>query len=140
MPRGNGMGRKPRGRVGRGGGVGLGRPQMGNRPGVGPAQRVGGRGRASASQGGGIGRQLQSRVQSGAITQEQAQRTAQQRQTLQKAFGPDWRTKVFGATGAVKSARKGLAKHPDSARFQGLNKALLDRRRQLLEQAKKKLA
>lgn len=137
MPRGIGNRRRTaRGRVGRGGGVG---PQMGNRgPGVASAQPVGARGRA-AQQGGGIGRQLQSRVQSGAISKEQAQRTAQQRQTLRAAFGPNWRQQVFGGVGAVRSARTGLAKHPDSARFQGLNKSLLDRRKLMLERAKKKL-
>lgn len=47
-----------------------------------------------------LGAQLSNRVQSGAINQGQAQRTAQQRGLLRKAFGSDWRTKVFGAGGA----------------------------------------
>lgn len=47
-----------------------------------------------------LGKQLSSRVASGAITQRQAQQTAAQRQTLAKVYGPDWRTKVFGKGGA----------------------------------------
>lgn len=47
-----------------------------------------------------LGAQLRGRVQSGAIDQAQGQRTARQRQLLQKAFGPDWRTKVYGQGGA----------------------------------------
>lgn len=86
----------------------------------------------------GLGAQLTRRVQSGAITREQAERTAKQRQTLKKAFGDDWRTKVFGAVGAVRSARVGAAKHPDSARFAALNKALAAKRKQALERARAK--
>lgn len=47
-----------------------------------------------------LGAQLSNRVQSGAINQGQAGKVAQQRQMLQKAFGPDWRKQVFGAGGA----------------------------------------
>lgn len=47
-----------------------------------------------------LGAQLSNRVQSGAINQGQAGKVAQQRQMLQKAFGSDWRTKVFGQGGA----------------------------------------
>jgi len=39
-------------------------------------------------------------VDSGAITGAQARKTAQDRQLFQKAFGDDWRTKVFGQGGA----------------------------------------
>lgn len=47
-----------------------------------------------------LGAQLSQRVQSGAIDQSQAQTVARQRQMLKKAFGQDWRSKVFGAGGA----------------------------------------
>ena len=48
----------------------------------------------------GLGKQLSNRVQSGRISQAQAQETAKQRQTLKAAFGSDWRTQVFGKGGA----------------------------------------
>ncbi len=86
------------------------------------------------------GRQLQSRVQSGAITQEQAQKTMGQRQTLEKAFGKDWRTQVFGDRGYAQRTRKALSKHPDSARLAALNKKLMERRSQMLAAAQKKNA
>lgn len=47
-----------------------------------------------------LGAQLSGRVSSGAISQGQAGKVAQQRQMLQKAFGSDWRKQVFGAGGA----------------------------------------
>lgn len=47
-----------------------------------------------------LGKQLQGRVQSGAIDRSQALRTARQRQTLKKAFGPNWRSKVYYGGGA----------------------------------------
>lgn len=47
-----------------------------------------------------LGAQLSNRVQSGAINQGQAAKVAKQRAMLQKAFGSDWRTKVFGQGGA----------------------------------------
>jgi len=47
-----------------------------------------------------LGTQLANRVASGAIDQAQAAKVAQQRQTLKKAFGPDWRSKVFAGSGA----------------------------------------
>lgn len=53
-----------------------------------------------------LGQQLQSRVKSGAIDQTQAQKTARQRLLLKKAFGSDWRSKVFAGSG-VKEIREG---------------------------------
>jgi hypothetical protein len=47
-----------------------------------------------------FGAQLSRRVGSGAITGVQARQTAQDRQLFQKAFGDDWRTKVYGQGGA----------------------------------------
>lgn len=86
----------------------------------------------------GLGRQLTSRVQSGAITQDQAQRTAQQRQTLAKAFGSDWRQKVFGDAGYAQRTRSTLAKSPGNAQVAALNKRLMERRKQMLEAARKR--
>lgn len=86
----------------------------------------------------GLGRQLTSRVQSGAITQDQAQRTAQQRQTFEKAFGPDWRTKVYGDLGYAQRTRSALAKNPQNAQVAALNKRLMERRQQMLEAARKR--
>jgi len=86
------------------------------------------------------GAQLERRVQAGAITQEQAQKTMQQRQTLQKAFGKDWRTKVYGDRGYAQRTRSALAKNPDSARLAALNKKLMERRSKMLEAARKKNA
>lgn len=47
-----------------------------------------------------LGAQLSGRVQKGAITAQQAQHTAYQRQVLAKAFGQNWREKVYGKGGA----------------------------------------
>lgn len=84
------------------------------------------------------GGQLARRVQSGAITQEQADQTLQQRQTLQKAFGKDWRQKVFGDVGYVQRTRSALAKDPTNPRLAALNKKLMESRQQMLEAARKK--
>ncbi len=129
-------------------------PRQGRTPGQGqaePPQRgVGARGRgkgAERGQGVGLGTQampgpgggqLARRVESGAITGDQAQKTMQQRQTLQKAFGPDWRTKVFGDRGYMQRTRTALAKNPKNPRLAALNKKLMERRQQMLEAARKK--
>lgn len=47
-----------------------------------------------------LGAQLSQRVKSGVIDQAQAEKTARQRQTLKKAFGSDWRSKVYAGGGA----------------------------------------
>jgi hypothetical protein len=83
----------------------------------------------------GLGAQLSSRVQSGAIDQGQAQKTMQQRQTLEKAYGKNWRTKVFGDRGYAQRTRKALSKNPDSARLAALNKKLMERRKTMLTKA-----
>lgn len=74
-----------------------------------------------------LGAQLSNRVQGGAITQAQAQETAGQRDLLRKAFGSDWRTKVFGAGGA-----KGVQGPFSKAE-------ILAKRSQALSRAKRKL-
>ena len=147
QPRGRarGRGRSPQGEMPKVNPQGRG---MMNPPGQGPANTARGRGQGKrpgigvggAALPGPGGAQLARRVQSGKITQEQAQRTMQQRQTLQKAFGDDWRQKL--ATGAggqsFKQVRTGLAKSPKSPRLAAINKKLLARRQELLETARKK--
>jgi len=132
---------------------------MMNPPGQGPAQpsrptRGRGRGRGQgADNGKGIGlggaalpgpggRQLAARVSSGAITQEQAQRTMKQRQTLEKAYGKDWRQQIASAAGGKTFAqvRQGLKRNPGNAKLAALNKRLLEGRKKALEGARKKNA
>lgn len=87
----------------------------------------------------GLGHQLTRRLQSGAISQGQAQQTAGQRQMLEKAFGSEWRRKVFGDRGYIQRTRLAKAKEPENARVQALNTALMKRRRQMLARAEQKL-
>jgi len=47
-----------------------------------------------------LGKQLTNKVESGAVTRKQANKTSDQRKLLQKAFGPEWRIKVYGKGGA----------------------------------------
>src|SRR5690242_6585719 len=84
---------------------------------------------SSASQPG-LGRQLSSRVQTGAISQDQAQKVAAQRALLEKTYGPNRRDKVFGQTpggGYMKKVRQGAAE--GKSRYQGLEKVLNERRK-----------
>jgi hypothetical protein len=74
-----------------------------------------------------LGAQLSNRVASGRISQSQGQKTAQQRQMLAKAFGSDWRDKVFGQGGA-----KGISGPFATAQVR-------TKRSQALERAKRKL-
>lgn len=128
---------------------------MMNPPGQGPARPARGRGAQGKGQGaengkgvgvGGAampgpgGRQLAARVSSGAITQEQADRTMKQRQTLAKAFGPDWREKLAVGGQSFADVRGGLKKSPGNAKLAALNKKLLANRKALLEAARKKNA
>src|SRR5690349_15240816 len=89
--------RRPLGGNGSGAGISNARPARGR--GRQPAQN-GGRPNVAAKPRSAIGpqalpgpggAQLERRVQSGKITQEEADRTMKQRQTLKAAFGPDWR-------------------------------------------------
>jgi hypothetical protein len=74
---------------------------------------------------GGLGRQLSNRVASGAVSASQAKRTMQQRQTLKKAFGSDWRSKVYAGGGAKEISEGGpFAKRQIAAeRAKGLARA-----------------
>lgn len=124
---------------------------MMNPPGQGPARPARGRGAQGKGQGadrgkgvgvGGAalpgpgGRQLAARVSAGKITQEQAQRTMQQRQTLAKAFGPDWRDKLQVGGQSFAEVRRGLAKNPGNAKLAAINKRLLENRKKALEAAR----
>lgn len=105
------------------------------------AGQRGGKGRAGISAAGlpgPGGRQLASRVSSGKITQEQADRTMKQRQTLAKAFGKNWRDKISQGGKSFASVRKGLAKKPKDPRLAALNKKLLASRGTALEAARAK--
>lgn len=84
------------------------------------------------------GRQLAARVQSGAITQEQAQRTMQQRQTLAKALGPNWRDKLQVGGRSFAQVNKQLKANPGNAKLAALRKRLLENRSTVLEDARKK--
>lgn len=86
------------------------------------------------------GRQLAARVASGAITQEQAQRTMQQRRTLQKAFGKNWREKIAASAGGKTFAEvnKGLKANPKDPKLVALRKKLLAGRKAALELARAK--
>lgn len=151
MPRGP-MGVPPKQMPGPGGPGGRG---PGNGGTMAPARPARGRGRQGKGQGamkgkgigvGGAalpgpgGRQLAARVASGAITQEQAQRTMRQRQTLQKAFGKDWREKISASAGGKSFAEvnKGLKANPKNPKLVALRKKLLAGRKAALEAARAK--
>lgn len=87
----------------------------------------------------GLGHQLSRRVSSGALTGAQAQKTMQERQTLQKAYGSDWRSKVFGGAGKIQQARAQLKQNPNDPKLLALNQRLMGQRKQMLEAAKSKL-
>lgn len=149
--------------AGRGGGRGNGRvnpPGTGmlNPPGQGPAGGGGhpqrgvganGKGQGAANgKGAGVGgaalpgpggRQLEARVQSGAITQEQAQKTMQQRQTLAKALGPNWRDKLQVGGESFAQVNKQLKKNPGNAKLAAIRKKLIENRSKVLSGAQAKL-
>lgn len=109
---------------------------------VGRRARVGPQGGPGQGQGNGLGlgRQLSRRVKSGAITSEQAQQTAKQRQTFKAAFGPDWRAKVFGDRGYAQRTRTALAANPQDPQVAALNTNLMAQRQKMLEAARKRLS
>lgn len=84
------------------------------------------------------GRQLAARVASGAITQEQAQRTMAQRQTLAKALGPNWRDKLQVGGKSFADVNAGLKKNPGDATLAALRKKLVANRADVLAAARKK--
>jgi hypothetical protein len=114
------------------------RAAIGSGQALGPALRKLGSNRPAAQPT--LGKQLQRQVSAGAITQPQAQQTAQQRQTFEKAFGPQWRTHVFGDRGYVQRTRAALAANPSDQQAQALYQNELNRRAAMLKRAKEKLA
>jgi hypothetical protein len=77
-------------------------------------------------------------VQSGAITQQQAQKTMQQRQTLAKALGPDWRSKLQVGGKSFAQVNKGLKANPGNAKLAALRKKLIANRSSVLGAARTK--
>jgi hypothetical protein len=77
----------------------------------------------------GLGRQLSRKVESGRLTEDQAERTARQRSLLAKAFGKDWREVAFG---------KGGAKSYPTYGYKGPTE-LNEKRLEAIQRAKKKL-
>lgn len=72
-----------------------------------------------------LGAQLQGRVQSGAIDQAQAQKTARQRLMLKKAFGSNWREDVYAGSGAKEVGDRGpfAMRQVAAERAKGLQRA-----------------
>lgn len=152
MPAPGAPGVKP-GRIsgGAGGPMGQGQQTPPGQGGVHPQPGIGARGKGQGQakgQGVGVGgaalpgpggRQLAARVASGAITQEQADRTMKQRQTLAKALGPDWREKLSVGGQSFAEVNKGLKANPDSAKLAALRKKLLENRKTVLAGARSKL-
>jgi len=113
------------------GGTTAPRPQGGGGQGGGGKARIGGQ----ALPGPG-GRQLQARVASGAITQEQAQKTMQQRQTLAKALGSNWRDKLQVGGKSFAQVNKQLKANPGNAKLAAIRKKLVENRSKVLTSAR----
>lgn len=144
-PKGRGRGRvNPQGRglfnpPGQGPAGGTPPPGAGPRGNGGPGGKgKGGIGVGGAALPGPGGRQLAVRVQSGAITQQQAQKTMQQRQTLAKALGPDWRDKLSVGGKSFAQVNAGLKKNPGNPKLAALRKKLVANRSSVLEAARNK--
>jgi len=84
------------------------------------------------------GRQLAARVSSGAITQEQADQTMKQRQTLAKALGPNWRDKLQVGGSSFAKVNKGLKANPGNAKLAAIRKKLVANRATVLAAARTK--
>lgn len=84
----------------------------------------------------GLGRQLSSRVSSGAITQNQAERTQRQRQLLQSRYGADWRDQVYGGQGRIQKLRAQAQQGGlESGRAKGILAQLMEARKQAIARA-----
>lgn len=77
-------------------------------------------------------------MQSGAITGDQAQRTMQQRQTLAKALGPNWRDKLMVGGESFAKVNKQLKANPGNAKLAAIRKKLVNNRSKVLEAARAK--
>lgn len=84
------------------------------------------------------GRQLAAKVASGAITQEQADRTMKQRQTLKKALGSDWREKLSVGGQSFAQVNKQLKANPGNAKLAAIRQKLVANRSKLLAGARSK--
>jgi hypothetical protein len=62
----------------------------------------------------------------------------QQRQTLAKALGPDWRDKLQVGGKSFADVNAGLKKNPDNPKLAALRKKLVANRSSLLEGARSK--
>lgn len=145
-------GNRQRGRTGRGRVNPPGRGMM-NPPGQGPPNggtqapgrssrqgkgTKGGAGVGGAALPGPGGRQLAARVSSGAITQEQADRTMKQRQTLAKALGPNWRDKLQVGGKSFAQVNRQLKANPGNAKLAALRQKLVANRSKVLAAARSK--
>lgn len=86
----------------------------------------------------GLGQQLSSRVDSGAIDQERAEQTARERAMFAKAFGKNWRQHVYGSVGALKNARKSLAEGSTDPNVAAFYKKLMEERQRMLAIARER--
>lgn len=115
-----------------------GRQRQGQRP---PRQQAG------IGAGGipGLGHQLTRRLQSGEIDEEQAKRTAKQRQTLKAAYGSDWRSEMYATTpetgGAnLQELRIGLeGEHKGDPTYEAALQQILEERSSALARARRLL-
>ena len=85
-----------------------------------------------------VGAQLAGKVKSGAITKQQAQQTAYERDVLAKAFGPNWRAQVFGKGGAQGIQGPFAGRRVAALRSKALEEARAPRR--FAKRPKRKLA
>ncbi len=131
-------GQSPQPQPGNAGNGGTAAPAGRGRGQRGVGKGKGGVGIGGAAMPGPGGRQLAARVASGAITQEQAQKTMQQRQTLAKAFGPNWRDKISAGGQSFAQVNAGLKKNPKDPKLAALRKKLLAGRSSALEAARAK--
>jgi hypothetical protein len=70
-----------------------------------------------------LGKQLRRKVKSGQLSQGKAQQTAYERSVLAKAFGDDWRTKVYGKGGAKAASGPFAQRQVAADRSQALARA-----------------
>jgi hypothetical protein len=121
----------------RGQGIAGARPAGPGAAGIGGAQASApGGGKRNLSQGfqAGLGRQLSSRVSSGAISQEQAEGVAKDRAALKRHYGESWRKRLYGDTDIVDLRRK-LKAEPTNPELTSLYDKLMAKRRRLIEGA-----
>lgn len=96
-----------------------------------------------------FGSQLTQRVKSGVASPQQAMQTSKERETFEKAYGKNWRFKVFGGTshmgemhgmGMMAKLRRQLKRNPNSPQLRAYYETLMRRRAEMLKHAEAKLA